>query len=392
MAETSISFVDLDEIPDPEVMESEVPEGPDTAGPDVPEASDAESSGTDGSGSSGVSGSSDFPDLSEDSGTPEIPWSHSYSFDDIGALLALSPDRWSRDELALCGQILADNDPSLAGEIEALKGMLVIDPGIVIRNISLRADCQLSAKPEGPVNYALCEAVALAWCRNITYYMPLQRKDPDTILDFCHLCWEYLQTVTVPDVPSIEARLVIAARPNGWIGSRSVFMTSEQRNFRYRAMKARRPRHELPADGLPVPKTHSYGASLVAVPYHTWEQIEEAFDLEYVEEVLTQRYPHLHVPAYMMICAADDRLIKTPSGWAMECAKIYFRRQGLRMTPVLLRRWFRACYEAVRNAAHSGILTPEEGTADEKIVSISSAGRRVLTDESLQEGAMEEAA
>ena len=284
---------------------------------------------------------------------PPAPWTHSYSYEELDALLSLSPDQWSRDELTLCGHVLAEADPALADEIARLKSMLVIDPSTVIRNISMKAAYTLSPAPDGPVNYVLCEIVALAWCRNISYYMPLQRKDPDTILDFCHLCWEYLQTVQVPDVPSIEVRLVMAARPNGWIGSRSVFMTAEQRNYRYRMVRAPRRSADSHHDaGSPLPEI----PFCVAEPYYTWKQVDDALDLEELEASLERRYPNLHIGAYMTICAADDRLIKTPSSWDMQVARILFRRRGIRMTPVLLRRWFRACYEAVRFSVRSGYI------------------------------------
>lgn len=399
---TIISFFDLDEVQD-EALRSDDPMIEDDtmnveddvvsveeAVPEVPE--EQELPVTDDCSEDAELTDSDPDDALADEAP--IPWSHSYSYEDVDALCSLSPDRWSRDELTLCGQILADNDAALSDEIAILKGALVIDPGTVIRNISLRASrCSLAPAPEGPVNHALCEVVALAWCRNINYYMPLQRKDPDTILDFCHLCWEYLQTVHVPDVPSIEARLVMAARPNGWIGSRSVFMTAEQRNYRYRTVRAPRrsrrfqtgelsecsgsiPAYLMAADGPAVlpsrlsgdsdsdgSKPVPYVSMLVSTPYYTWEQVEDELDLEYVEEVLTKRYPHLHIGAYMMICAADDRLIKTPSAWDMDVARRFFRRQGIRVTPVLLRRWFRACYEAVRFAVRSGYVSPDEEAA-----------------------------
>ena len=83
---------------------------------------------------------------------------------------------------------------------------------------------------------------------------------------------------------------------------------------------------------------------------------DDALDLEELEASLERRYPNLHIGAYMTICAADDRLIKTPSSWDMQVARIFFRRRGIRMTPVLLRRWFRACYEAVRFSVRSGYI------------------------------------
>lgn len=401
MTENTIPFQDLDEVlTEDEMSEATPAELPSSGTPSEPLAEAV--SCTDTATDSGVASDSDStPDMDFGSVSttdtapaslptptePHAPWTHSYSYEELDALLSLPPDQWSRDELTLCGHVLAEADPALADEIARLKSMLVIDPSTVIRNISMKAACTLSPAPDGPVNYVLCEIVALAWCRNISYYMPLQRKDPDTILDFCHLCWEYLQTVQVPDVPSIEVRLVMAARPNGWIGSRSVFMTAEQRNYRYRMVRApRRSRRLLLIDSAAAKgadEPANAGCSVdtdapanavctrdtdspqplpeipfcVAEPYYTWKQVDDALDLEELEAALERRYPNLHIGAYMTICAADDRLIKTPSSWNMKVARIFFRRRGIRMTPVLLRRWFRACYEAVRFSVRSGYIS-----------------------------------
>ncbi|MBQ7174781.1 MAG: hypothetical protein IJR62_04885 [Lachnospiraceae bacterium] len=287
-------------------------------------------------------------------------------------LMRKKMNEWTAEDLNDCGRILA------AGGHPELKTRLAIDPDPVEKLLGISGPAKLppgsrkarkklseAHRPidtwriRGDVNRALCHAAAAAFARNEAYYMPRQKRDRDTVTDFCSLVWEYLQTEAFErprrsESFSMSAFLAEAAQPNGWIGTRRVFVDPD-REHSYRVKQGIRPPYLYVAevsvdngpDGDDLGILEKYAQPVFGTVRDPYRAVIDRTDLEALISRVSGLFPRMDMRVYLWFCLQEGYPVRQPGSGLIE----YFRAhapQRLRAMPDKeIRAWFGRHYRAL---------------------------------------------
>ena len=278
----------------------------------------------------------------------------------VALLCAKAPALWTREDLILCGDLLADE--TLSSEDKAkLKALLIVDPATVARLLGL--DTSMLPEPSLSVNLPLAQAVCKAWLVHKPYYLQLYKRDPGTLSDFCSLCWEYLQTMklirgkacTSEDDCLIESNLIMAAKPQGWIGHNPLFYSADERHS-WRFAKGISSEDTLTMGAYPDTSTEQEDGSLLEASLTPFwagnedqlEGVEYRILLEELIQSLSTAYPEEEIRLYLNCCLLEGRLLQNPPKDLQETLQKEFRRLGLDPSLESMRLWFKKIHTAIR--------------------------------------------
>ena len=287
-------------------------------------------------------------------------------------LMRKKMNEWTADDLNACGKILA------AGGHPELKARLTIDPDLVAELLGFRESCgRLSgsrgSKKEAPeagtpgdakavrrdVNAALCHAAAAAFSRNESFYMPKQRRDRDTVTDFCSLVWEYLQTEAFrrprrSESFSMSAVLAEAAQPNGWIGASPVFIDQDRQHSHRIKERMRAPylyAVEVSVDSEPdeddLSILEKYAQPVFGTVRDPYRAVIDRTDLETLVSRISALFPRMDMRAYLWFCLQEGYPVSQPGSDLIRFFREHAPKRLRAMPDKEIRAWFGRHYRAL---------------------------------------------
>ena len=275
-----------------------------------------------------------------------------------GRLLEKVPGEWNYQDLDMCGEILRRKIVTPAEEKELYR-KLVVDPYAVKELAGFETEEILSESTE--TNWSLCDNLATAFLVNRAYWLPMQKRDPDTILDFAVVAWEYLQEKAFRTGPrnirfSMRTILIAAARPNGWIGQNSMFSSGDRKHADYVRRKGAVP--YLVESGLSIDDISEDGYSLLdqfseqvfKSPGDFTEHLAAKDLLERVGRRMKQTHPAEEAGLYISLCLIEEHPIHVPSKYIRDLVKGMMEEAGKPMTESEILRWFHRYYRSFTRA------------------------------------------
>ncbi len=293
-------------------------------------------------------------------------------------LMRKKMNEWTAEDLNACGKILA------AGRHPELKARLTIDPDLVAELLGFseprempsgsrrskkkaqEAERSGDTKPvRADVNAALCHAAAAAFLRNESYYMPKQRRDRDTVTDFCSLVWEYLQTEAFRrerkrESLSMSAVLAEAAQPNGWIGASPVFI-DQDRQHSYRVKQGIRAPYlyavEISVDSIPdeddLSILEKYAQPVFGTVRDPYRAVIDRTDLETLVSRISALFPRMDMRAYLWFCLQEGYPVSQPGSDLIRYFREHAPKRLRAMPDKEIRAWFGRHYRALIRACRT---------------------------------------